>query len=167
MIHSGTIHITGINPYILIASDVAHRLRPGQKKPIPVVLGIPGVSEGPWRINLMPRGDGRYILYLSEPIRRAANAAVGDTLDFTLAYDSSYANGPAHPMPPYLASALQERPIEQNNWEQLPPSRKKEVLRYLHGLKSESAQQRNLAALLHVLSGAPGRYMARDWQNGR
>ena len=35
--------------------------------------------------------------------------------------------------------------------------------RYFAGLKSEEARKRNLEKVLHVLSGRPGRFMARDW----
>ena len=52
----------------------------------------------------------------------------------------------------------------QKGWNALPPSRQKEILRYMSWLKSNEARERNVAWALHVLSGKPGRYMARDWK---
>ena len=49
----------------------------------------------------------------------------------------------------------------------VPPSRQKEVLRYLTRLKSEDARARNLEKALHVLAGGKARFMARAWNDGR
>jgi hypothetical protein len=49
----------------------------------------------------------------------------------------------------------------------LPPSRQKEILRYLAKLKSPQAQFRNKERALHVLAGGEARFMARSWNTGR
>ncbi|MDE2451131.1 MAG: hypothetical protein KGO22_19295, partial [Gammaproteobacteria bacterium] len=53
------------------------------------------------------------------------------------------------------------------NWGRLPPSRKKEILRYFAGLRSLEAKARNLTRAMVVLSGKPGRFMARSWTHGK
>ncbi|WP_416305931.1 hypothetical protein [Neptunicella sp. SCSIO 80796] len=45
----------------------------------------------------------------------------------------------------------------------LTPSLQKEILRYFAGLKSDAAKQRNCQKAISVLSGNPGRFLARDW----
>jgi hypothetical protein len=51
-------------------------------------------------------------------------------------------------------------------WDALTPSRKKEVLHYFAALQSPEAQSRNVARMLHVLSGKPGYFLARAWRSG-
>ena len=52
-------------------------------------------------------------------------------------------------------------------WKALPPSRKKEVLRYLASLESRETITRNIARATAVLSGRTARFIARDWKDGR
>lgn len=49
----------------------------------------------------------------------------------------------------------------------LKPGWKKEILHYFSWLKSEEARERNLERALGVLSGEDGRFMARDWKEGK
>jgi uncharacterized protein YdeI (YjbR/CyaY-like superfamily) len=69
-------------------------------------------------------------------------------------------------MPRWFKNALAATPLAQENWTALVPSRKKEILRYFARLKSPEARARNLARILHVLSGGTGRFMARTWKKG-
>jgi hypothetical protein len=70
-------------------------------------------------------------------------------------------------MPRWFSDPLNRNKKARTNWDNLPPSRRKEILRYFSWLKSDAARERNLAKALHVLSGHPGRFMARDWKDGK
>jgi hypothetical protein len=161
------IEINGINPYVPVRSDHAGRLKNGWRRPMPVRVQINGKPETPWRINLMPMGNGDFFLYLHEQVRKASNTRVGDIVTVTLAFDHDYRGGPAHPMPPWFGDELKRNPDAQEGWDNLTPSRQKEILRYFVGLKSSAAQQRNVVRALHVLAGGKGRFMARDWKGGK
>jgi uncharacterized protein YdeI (YjbR/CyaY-like superfamily) len=69
-------------------------------------------------------------------------------------------------MPKWFKQALDGNPQARKNWTALIPSRKKEILRYFSQLVSVHARVRNLAQVLHVLSGQAGRFMGRDWKDG-
>jgi len=84
-----------------------------------------------------------------------------------LRFDQDYRGGPAHPMPSWFKVPLSNNQQAKAAWDTLPPSRKKEILRYFSWLKSDEARQRNVDRAITVLSGKPGRFMARDWKNGR
>lgn len=157
------IEINNINPYVLVNAEQARHLKRDWRKPMPVSIRINGEPKTPWRINLMPIGDGSFYLYLHGDVRKASNTKVGDIVNVEVQFDADYKNGPAHPMPSYLREALDKHPLAQQGWDKLTPSRQKEILRYFAGLKSQEAQARNLQQALHVLSGGKGRYMARDW----
>lgn len=157
------IEITNINPYVLVSAEQAARLKNDWRKPLPVLVHINGMPGEPWRINLMPIGDGSFYLYLHGNIRKASNTKVGDTVDLELQFDEQYRAGPTHPMPPWFSDALDQNRRAKQAWNSLIPSRQKEILRYFFGLKSSKAKARNIQRAVHVLSGGKGRFMARSW----
>lgn len=162
------IKIRGVNPYVDVSAGRAGRLRANWRKAMPVLVRVNGKPAGkPWRINMMPAGNGDFYLYLHNSVREASGTGVGDRVTVELHFDHAYKNGPLHPMPRWFSAALAGDPRARLNWRKLPPSRRKEVLRYFARLKSEAARQRNLAQALAVLSGAPGRFMGRSWIDGR
>jgi hypothetical protein len=157
------IEINKINPYVLVNAQRAARLRKGWRKPLPVCLRVNGKPEEPWRINLMPVGDGSFYLYLHGDVRKAASTKVGDTVSVELDFDDTYRGGPAHPMPSWFSGALNRNPDAKRAWSELIPSRQKEILRYFSWLKTPEAQARNVQRAICVLSGSKGRFMGRSW----
>ena len=161
------IKIHGVNPYVLVSAKRATELKPGWRKPMPVLVQVNDKPEDPWPINMMPVGDGSFRLYLSGAVRKASGTAVGDRVEVEIRFDAEYKNGPAHPMPAWFKDALEKHAAVKKNWEALIPSRKKEILRYFAALKSADARERNLARAMRVLSGKPERFMARSWSRGK
>ena len=160
------IELTGVNPYVRISADQAELLATGWRRPLPVVLRINGAPRL-WRTNAMPVGEGAFFLYLHGEMRTASQTGVGDLVTLEISFDDAYVNGPQHPVPVWFQAALDGDSAARANWEQLPPSRQKELLRYFDRLKSSEAIERNLTAAMHVLAGNTGHYMGRDWVNGR
>jgi hypothetical protein len=160
------IKIRGINPFILVSAARATAIKPGWRKPLPVLARINGKPKDPWRINMMPVGDGSFYLYLHGDVRKASGTTVGDRVLVEVSFDATYENGPQHPVPRWFKQQLAGNPQARKNWTALIPSRKKEILRYFSRLTSQDARSRNLAKALQVLSGETGRFMARAWKNG-
>jgi hypothetical protein len=115
----------------------------------------------------MPRGDGAFYLYLHGEMRNSARVGVGDTVTVELRVEDAYRGDPVHEIPARLQTALNANATAAQNWERLTPSRRKEILRYFAGLKSDRARDRNVDQALRVLSGESERFMARDWVDGR
>lgn len=157
------IELRGINPYVMVSEAQAQQIRPDWKRPIPVTVQVNGRPEPPARVNMMPAGDGSFLLYLDGAIRKASATAAGDTVEVSLAFDDSYRGGPAHAMPAEFAARLDANPVARARWDQLSPSLQKEMLRYLARLKSDAARTRNIEQALNVLNGAKVRFMARAW----
>jgi len=158
--------INKINPYVLVRANQAARLKSDWRKPMPVHVQVNGKPDTPWRINLMPVGNGDFFLYLHGHVRKASGTGVGDVVSTTLAFDDEYKSGPAHPMPPWFGHELDRNPKARRGWANLTPSRQKEIPRYFAGLKSAAARERNLRRALHVLAGGNARFMAREWNAG-
>lgn len=164
---TAVIEINGINPYVLVDSDQAKILQDNWRKPMPVAVQVNGKPDEPWKINMMPMGDGSFYLYLAGEVRKASNTKVGDSVTVEVAFDESYRRGAADFMSDWFQQALDANPKARESWEALIPSRQKEILRYLANLKSPEAKARNLQKALHMLSGHEGRFMARDWKDGK
>jgi len=163
---TAVIRIRGGNPFILISASRAKAIKPGWRKPLPVLVRVNGKPGNAWRINMMPVGNGSFYLYLHGDIRKASSTAVGDRVRVEIDFDARYRNGPQHSVPRWFKRALTGNPRAMEYWAALIPSRKKEMLRYFSQLNSPDARARNLAKALRVLSGETGRFMGRAWKNG-
>jgi hypothetical protein len=159
------IEINKINPYVLVRADQAAKLKENWRKPMPVRVQVDGKPDTPWRVNLMPVGDGDFFLYLHALVRKASGTGVGDIVSVALEFDERYKGGPAHPTPPWFGDELGRNIAAKHGWDRLRPSLQKEILRYFAGLKSAEAQQRNVQKALHVLAGGKARFMARSWND--
>ena len=163
---SEVVRIRGVNPFIFVNPALARELRPGWRRPLPVLLRVNKKPADAWRTNMMPAGDGSFYLYLNAIVRAAAGVCVGDHVHVEIQFDGEYRNGPQHLMPPWFKEALKGNLPAQKNWGALIPSRKKEVLRYFAQLKSRDARARNATKAVYVLSGKTGRFMGRTWTKG-
>jgi hypothetical protein len=160
------IKVRGINPFILVSARRAQAIKPAWRKPLPVLVRLNGKPARAWHINMMPVGNGSFYLYLHGAIRKASGTAVGDRVEVDIEFDAGYRSGPQQRMPGWFKQALEANPVAKQNWAALIPSRKKEILRYFASLKSPEARARNCARAIDVLSGEPGRFMARSWKKG-
>jgi len=166
IIFAAVIKIRNVNPYVLVSAVRANTIKSGCRKPIPVLVRVNGKPDRQWRINMMPVGNGDFYLYLHGDIRRASHTSVGDRVRIEIDFDANYRNGPQHSMPIWFRQGLAANPQAKENWLDLSPSRKKEILRYFSRLESQAARGRNLSRALHVLSGAACRFMGRTWTGG-
>lgn len=157
------IELNGINPYVLVSASRAARLRKGWRRTLPVRVRVNGRPERPWRVNLVPVGDGSFYLYLHGDVRKASGTRVGDAITVELEFDDEYRSGPVHAMPAWFNAALNRNKNARQAWNELIPSRQKEILRYFFRLKSSEAQARNVQRAIHVLAGGKSRFMGRAW----
>ena len=94
------IQLNKINPYVLVTAGRARRLKPGWRKPMPVLVQVNGEPNPPWRVNMMPVGGGGFYLYLNGVVRKASGTGVGDRVEVTVTFDEGYRGGPMHEAPP-------------------------------------------------------------------
>lgn len=161
------IEIYNGNPYVLVTASQAKTLKAGWKKPMPVKVQINGQPKPAWKINMMPKGNGDFYLYLHGEVRKASETKVGDIVSVKVSFDSTYHRGPMHPMPSWFSQKLNSSPPAKKAWGNLIPSRQKEIIRYFSWLKSEEARQRNLQKVMSALNGNKERFMARSWKDGK
>src|SRR5258708_30779733 len=87
--------LLGINPYILVSAARAHGIKAGWRKPLPVLVRVNGhPTTRPWRINMMPNGNGAFYLYVHGEGRRVSNTTVGDRVPVHTPFAAPVRNEP-------------------------------------------------------------------------
>src|SRR5579864_3335780 len=129
-----TIKKVGINPCVAVPAKVSQAF--GIRGYIPVELKLAGTHH---LANLVPLGGNKHRLYINGLMLKATDWKVGDRVPIELRLDI---NPRIEPMSPSLAEALISRPKTQAIFDALPPSRQKEINRYLNHLKSPEAIDR-------------------------
>jgi uncharacterized protein YdeI (YjbR/CyaY-like superfamily) len=154
---TATIFIIGINPYILLPEKVLNNIftEAGKNKgSIPVILTI---NNKEYHQNLV-KYSGSWRLYLNTPMRKEAGKEVGDKITIDIRFDATERITPMHPQ---LNSALEENKKAKAIYDLLPPSRKKEIMRYINNLKTKESVERNITKAIQFLLGNE-RFIGRD-----
>lgn len=141
--------IIGINPYVGLPEEVLKTLfkqADKNKGPIPVR----GTLNGKRFIQTLVKYRGAWRLYLNTPMRRDAGIDVGDDAVVEIEFDPEPRIVPTHPK---FARALSKNKEAKAAFEQLVPSRQKEILRYLNSMKTEESFVRNIEKVIQNLSG--------------
>ncbi|MGV8839314.1 MAG: YdeI/OmpD-associated family protein [Bauldia sp.] len=136
----------GINPYVDVPEAISAAL--GGPGYIPVATTVDGHA---FPANLVPLGGGRFRLFLHGAMRKAAGKDVGDAVAIGLTRDTSPR---VEPVRVEFAAALEASPEARAAFAALPPSRQKEILRYLNNLKRADSVARTVAKVVARLRGS-------------
>jgi len=146
---NATIALLGINPYVSVPGPTLKRLflaAGRDKSPIAVKVTIEGTSY----CQTLVRYQGDWRLYLNTPMRKAACKNVGDRVKLSVQFDPAPRE---ERLPSEFKQALRKDAVARLAFEQLSPSRQKEIVRYLNTLKTKIALERNVATVLSHLRG--------------
>jgi len=151
------IQVIGINPYVFLPATTLKEIfkQAGKEKgPIPVKGKI---NEHVF-IQTLVKYSGKWRLYLNMPMRKGANADVGDTVDIEIEFDKAERRIAIHPK---LEDALNKNIKAKKAFDQLSPSRRKEIIRYINFLKTDESINRNITRAIQFLTGKE-RFAGRD-----
>ena len=146
---SAKVRKVDINPYVQLPDAILQKLQQDAKKekgPIPVRGTL---QDKPFSATVV-RFRGMWRLYLNTPMRQAANVEVGDQVTIGLQFDSTPRTVAA---PPKFTLALSKNKQAKEVFQQLAPSRQKEILRYLNNLKQAETLERNIEKVIQLLQG--------------
>jgi hypothetical protein len=152
IIFSAKIFIIGINPYVLLPAAALKELfkQAGKDRG---AIPVKGTIDGHAFLQNLVKYSGKWRLYLNTPMRKAAGKDVGDTAVFGLCFDPKPR---VTDMPPALQTALDKNKKAKTAFEQLSPSYRKEIMRYINNLKTEESINRNVTkAINHLLGNGP------------
>ena len=151
------IYIIGVNPYVLLPAKVLTAIFKQASKD-KGAIPVKGTLDGHPYIQTLVKYSGKWRLYLNTPMRKKVNKDVGHMVTVTIEFDPADRTIPMHPK---LSKALADAPVAKQNFDQLSPSRRKEIIRYITNLKSEEAIAKNIARAVKFLTG-DGRFVGRD-----
>jgi hypothetical protein len=116
----------GINPFCRSQFSSGGGSHAGLAQTAPFLVRMNDRPQVPWRINLMPAGNGDFYLYLHEIVRKASGTSVGDRVSVKLSFDANYRSGPPTSMQ-WFKQAFDLNPQAMKNWAALIPNRKKKT----------------------------------------
>jgi Domain of unknown function (DUF1905)/Bacteriocin-protection, YdeI or OmpD-Associated len=154
---TATIKIIGVNPYVLLPVKILKNifLQSGKNKsPIPVK----GTVDGHVYKQTLVRYSGKWRLYINGPMLKAAEKNVGNVIEVSIMFDAEERMVAMHPK---LKTALNKNKDAVTVFNTLPPSRQKEIVRYISHLKLEEAVERNVEKAVNFLLGKQ-RFIGRD-----
>jgi hypothetical protein len=154
---SAEIFKLGINPFVFLPEEILSYLfkKAGKEKGyIPIHLVINKQKF----IQHLVKYSGEWRLYLNTPMRKAACKDVGDIIHIKIDFDAGQRITPMHSK---FEFALNKNKKAKDRFNSLPPSRQKEILRYLNNLKSEESLNKNIDRAINFLTGE-GRFVGRD-----
>jgi len=143
------LEIIGINPFVFIPEEILNQIfeKSGRNKsPIPVKGTVNGKG---FKQNLM-KYLGEWRLYINLTMLKDSPKRIGETIEVFVEFDESDRTISIHPK---LDQAIKESPIATKNFENLIPSRKLELIRYINNLKTEESINRNIEKIIRHLHG--------------
>ena len=158
---SADLDIVAGNPFVFVPQDILEVLfeRAGKSKgPIPI-RGF--VNRTPFQQTLV-RFRGAWRLYINMTMLPDSPRRVGERLDLSIAFDPSDRTIEPHPL---WVTALEEDDAARRVYDGLPPSRRKEIIRYISQLKTDESVRRSVSRAIKFLHGN-GRFVGRDSPTG-
>lgn len=151
------IEIIGINAFVFVPDKILQEIFKDagkEKGPIPV---CGAVNDQAFKQTLV-KYSGAWRLYINTAMLKNSHKRVGETVKITIQFDPVSREIKPHPK---LSRALSENKEAKKTFDSLPPSRRKEIVRYISFLKSEESVERNVVRAIDFLSGN-GRFVGRD-----
>lgn len=152
------IDLIGINPFILVPAPILKSIFEAAGKdrgPIPVKGTI---NKEPYTQTLV-RFRGEWRLYINTSMLTNSPQRIGEKIHVTVAYNNIAP--PETKAPVAFEQALQKDKEAKTVYDQLAPYLRKEINRYLSGLKTQESIHKNIIRALNFLKGKE-RFIGRD-----
>lgn len=143
------LEVIGINPFVFLPDEILNEIfetSGKNKSPIPVKGTVNGKE---FRQNLM-KYLGEWRLYINLTMLKDSPKRIGEMLEIFVEFDNSDRTISIHPD---LEKAIRKNPEALQNFENLIPSRRLELVRYINNLKTEASIQRNIEKIIRYLTG--------------
>jgi len=150
------IEIIGINPFVFVPEILAFICKQAGKNKghIPIY----GTVNGKHYTQTLVKFRGAWRLYINTTMLTDSPKHIGETIEITAAFDHIERKIKTHPK---LIKALNDNPEAKAKFDNLPPSRQKEIVRYISYLKTEDSVNRNITKAVNFLLGKD-RFVGRD-----
>ncbi len=151
------INIIGINPFVFVPEKILaaiFKLASKEKGHIPIQGTI---NDKPYKQTLV-KFRGAWRLYINTIMLKNSPKRIGETITLAITYDPADRTIKPHPK---LLKALKENKKAKIVFDQLPPSRRKEIVKYIASLKTNESIHKNIIKAINFLLGKE-RFAGRD-----
>lgn len=155
---TAVLDLIGINPFVWVPDRILESIfeTAGKNKgPIPVKGTI---NEAPYNQTLV-RFRGKWRLYINTSMLSHSPQRIGEKIQVTIAYNEIAP--PETKAPAAFELALKKDREAKAVYDQLAPYLRKEINRYLSGLKTQESIHKNVIRALNFLKGKE-RFIGRD-----
>jgi hypothetical protein len=151
------IKMIGINPYVSVPDKALKGVlkQAGKDKGQIPIRGT--VNDNPYRQTLV-KYSGEWRLYINTTMLKNSPKRVGEIIHVSIEFDDADRTIQPHSK---FTDALNNNPDAQQVFDTLPPSRQKEIVRYIAALKTEESVDKNVHRAIQFLQGT-GRFVGRD-----
>lgn len=149
--------IIGINPFVFVPQTILSALFKAagrDKGHIPVC----GLVNGKEYVQTLLRYKGEWRLYINTIMLPNSPKRVGELIEVTIEFDKRDRTLQPHPD---LTKALAQNKEAGILFQGLPPSRRKEIIRYISALKTAESRAKNIKQAIGFLLGNNS-FMSRD-----
>ncbi|MGK6340804.1 DUF1905 domain-containing protein [Chryseobacterium sp. DT-3] len=146
---TAVLEIIGINPFVFVPEEILTEIFKAagkDKSPVPVKGTVNGKE---FRQNLM-KYLGEWRLYINLLMLKNSPKRIGETIEVSIEFDDSDRTISIHPK---LDAAIKGSAVATHNFENLIPSRKNELIRYINNLKTDASIERNIEKIIRHLHG--------------
>jgi len=146
---SAKLDLIGINPFVFVPENILAKIfevSGKNKSPISVKGKVNGVDF----IQTLVKYSGEWRLYINLKMLENSPKRIGEIIEVEIEFDESERLDLIHPK---LEKAIYDNPITSKNFENLNPSHKKELIRYINNLKTEKSIDNNITKIIRHLNG--------------
>ena len=139
----------GVNPFVFVPEEILKQIftSAGRSKgPIPIC----GSVNSQFYRQTLVKFSGSWRLYVNTSMLKDSPKRIGEWLEISIAFDP---NSREIKMPKHFEMALAKNEKAKYVFDTLAASRKREIVRYLANLKSESSLQKNIERAIQFLEG--------------
>lgn len=154
---NANINIIGINPFVFVPEDILHQILKdaGKTKGHVPIKGL--INKKPYKQTLV-KYKGEWRLYVNTSMLKDSPKRIGERVDVTVSFDPESRE---IAMPEKLQKALQKNKKASSVYDNLRPSLKSEIIKYLVNLKTEESREINIKRAIGFLLGKE-RFIGRD-----
>ncbi len=146
---NATLEIIVGNPFVFIPTEILEKIFLEAKKRkghIPVRGAINGKSYQ----QTLVKYSGDWRLYINMKMLKNSPKRIGEEIEVGIEFDPSDRVIEPHPK---WVKALKENKEAKKVFDELSPSRQKEIVRYISNLKTETSIERNITRAINFLLG--------------
>ena len=151
------LEIIGANPFVFVPEKILNSIFKQANKDKGAIPIKGTINEQPFKQTLL-KYSGAWRLYINTIMLKDSPKRIGEKIKVFVEYDPEERITTMHSK---LETALKKNQKAKKVFDQLSPSRRKEIMRYINNLKNEKSVDNNVKRAIRFLSGN-GRFVGRD-----